>query len=146
MRQPIWPPRWGRWSMNGNVKNTAGLLFGLSCMTQACSQIVLRPFDVPRKHDSDNMPVSGRRVSDRRFTGTGKRHPFRRLRSAMAAERHNNQQLPCSRLGELTRRCAPAFSTVGDTQPPSKRQRSVTKMSFFCPRDVTIVCEGVVAF
>jgi hypothetical protein len=109
--------------MKGESKFIAGLLSGLACVTHARDKVVLHLFNP----SWNQIPLQG-------------------LRGATAATRQNNQTLPYSRLGELTRCCAPVFHRVAVTQPLSSHHSAVTEMSFFCPRDVTVIRECAVVF
>jgi hypothetical protein len=107
--------------MKSYSKFTAGLLIGFACVRYAQDKVVL--------HLSNLF---------------WNQIPLRRLRSATAATRQINQQLPHSRLGELTRCCAPVFHGVVVTQSSSLCHKAVTEMSLFCRSDVTLIREDAV--
>src|ERR1700733_13186739 len=69
---------------------------------------------------------------------------FQRFRGATAVTRQSSQQLPHSRLGELTRCCASFFHGVAVTQSSSVCHKIATELSLFCRRDVTLIREGAV--
>ena len=107
--------------MKSSLKFISGLLFGLACVRYARDRVT---------HRLSNLFWN--QIS------------LQRSRGATAASRQRSQQLPHSRLGELTRCCAPVLLGAAVTQSSPARLKTAIELSLFCRRDVTLFREGVV--
>jgi hypothetical protein len=107
--------------MISSSKFVVGLLFGLACVRYARDKVTLRLSNFFWNQIS-----------------------LQQSRGATAEIRQRSQQLPHSRLGELTRCCAPVLLGAAVTQSSPARRNTATELSLFCRRDVTLFREGVV--
>jgi hypothetical protein len=139
-------PQDGVQLMKSESKRIAGPLFGFARVGYAWDKAILRLSDFSRNqiHDQASQIIGA--SFERDFTENGLPQPLRESWSATTAKRQNNQKLPHSRLGELTRCCAPVFHSPGVTQLSPVRHKIVTRLSYFRPRAVTILREAAVAF
>ena len=132
--------------MKSASKRTAGLLLGLARVRDTREKAILCLSNPMWNQISGQASQIYGTLLARNFMESSSEQPLPGSWSATTALRQNNQQLPHSRLGELTRCCAPVFHDRAVTQPSPACHKIVTKLSYFRPRAVTIVREAVVAF
>jgi hypothetical protein len=106
----------------------AGLRFGLASIRHAADKTHLRQFNPFWNQIAGLIP--------------GFHQLLWGSRSATTVKWQNNQQMPYSRLGELTRCCAPHFQGATVTLPLTAWYEAVTEMFLFCPLAVTIIRES----